>query len=128
MELKHGIPVSPGVAIGPALVLDTEWFRIPARFVANEGVEEEIRRLHEALAAAAEEARITQKLITEKVGPKFGDIFGAHVMIMGDPSFEAQLVELIRKEGFTAEYAVSRVIREHAKKLEAFGAAAKAID
>jgi len=36
METKQGIPVSPGVAIGPALVLDTEWFRIPQRLVAPE--------------------------------------------------------------------------------------------
>lgn len=128
MESKHGIPVSPGVAIGPALVLDTEWFRIPARFVASEGVAEEIRRLREALASAAQEARHTQQLISEKVGAKFGEIFAAHGMILGDPAFDAQIVDLIRQQGFTAEYAVSRVIREHAKKLESLGAAAKTID
>ena len=40
MEIKRGIPVSPGVAIGPALVLDTEWFRIPQRSVEPRQVEE----------------------------------------------------------------------------------------
>ena len=30
MESKRGIPVSPGVAIGPALVLDTEEVRLAA--------------------------------------------------------------------------------------------------
>ena len=33
MEIKRGIPVSAGVAIGPALVLDTEFYRIPQRTV-----------------------------------------------------------------------------------------------
>ena len=36
MEIKRGIAVSPGVAIGPALVLDTEGFRIPQRTIAVE--------------------------------------------------------------------------------------------
>ena len=45
MEIKRGIAVSPGVAIGPALVLDTEWFRIPQRIVEPEQVDEEIDRL-----------------------------------------------------------------------------------
>ena len=33
MEIKRGIAVSPGVAIGPALVVDTEGFRIPKRMI-----------------------------------------------------------------------------------------------
>ncbi len=56
MEIKRGIPVSPGVAIGPALVLDTELFRIPKRSIRENGIKEEVTRLHEALAAAAAEA------------------------------------------------------------------------
>ena len=51
MEIKRGIAVSPGVAIGPALVLDTEWFRIPQRFVEAEQVAAEVVRLREALEA-----------------------------------------------------------------------------
>ena len=53
MEIKRGIPVSPGVAIGPALVLDTEGFRIPQRFIEGDRAEAEILRLHEALQAGA---------------------------------------------------------------------------
>ena len=57
MEIKRGIPVSPGVAIGPALVLDTEWFRIPQRFVEGDCAAAEVARLREALAASSREAR-----------------------------------------------------------------------
>ena len=45
MEIKRGIAVSPGVAIGPALVLDTEGVRIPQRIVPAEQVEAEVARL-----------------------------------------------------------------------------------
>ena len=41
----HGIPVSPGVAIGPALVLDREGYRIERCQVDPTEVTEEITRL-----------------------------------------------------------------------------------
>ncbi len=45
MQKLQGIAVSPGVAIGEALVVDQEGFRIPRRFVARDAVEHELDRL-----------------------------------------------------------------------------------
>ena len=45
MEIKRGIAVSPGVASGPALVVDTEGYRIPKRFIERRKRKEEIARL-----------------------------------------------------------------------------------
>src|SRR5438552_1298043 len=118
MEIKRGIPVSPGVAIGPALVLDTDWFRIPQRTVAPEAVPEELRRLHEALAAAAADAREQQQTITERLGKQYGAVFGAHALLVEDPSLTREVEALIQEQLFAAEYAVSRVIRRYAKALE----------
>src|SRR5207247_496536 len=118
MEIKRGIAVSPGVAIGPALVLDTEWFRIPQRFIAGDGLAEEIRRLHQALADAAQEARDNQQAISDKLGKQYGAIFGAHALLIGDPTLGREIEGLIREHGYAAEYAVSRVIRRYAKALD----------
>jgi len=118
MEIKRGIPVSPGVAIGPALVLDTELFRIPHRSVGKDGVKEEVTRLHQALSAAAAEAREHQEAITEKLGRQYGAIFGAHALMIEDPTLAGEIESLIRDHGNAAEYAVSRVMRRHAKALE----------
>ena len=49
MEIRRGIPVSPGVAIGPVLVLDTEGVRIPHRTVPPDQVPAEIARLRAKL-------------------------------------------------------------------------------
>ena len=65
MEIKRGTAVSPGVVIGPALVLDTEGFRIPQRFVDGQGLDDEIARLRHALAAAASETRDNQQAVSE---------------------------------------------------------------
>jgi phosphotransferase system enzyme I (PtsI) len=118
MEIKRGIAVSPGVAIGPALVLDTESFRIPQRFIADNGQEEEAARLRQALRVTAAELREKQQTISSKLGRQYGAIFEAHALLIEDPTLAGEIETLIREHGFAAEYAVSRVIRRHAKTLE----------
>src|SRR6516225_12124150 len=110
MEIKRGIAVSPGVAIGPAIVLDTESFRIPQRFVDRDLLADELERLRQALAAAAAEARVHEQTIRDKVGRQYGAIFAAHALLVEDPTLTREIEDLIRQNGFAAEYAVSRVI------------------
>jgi phosphotransferase system enzyme I (PtsI) len=118
MEIKRGIPVSPGVAIGPAMVLDTEWFRIPHRSIEGDRVAEEVARLRQALVAAAAEARENQQTISDKLGRQYGAVFGAHALLIEDANLASEIEALIRDQGYAAEYAVSRVMRRYAKALE----------
>jgi phosphoenolpyruvate-protein phosphotransferase (PTS system enzyme I) len=131
MEIKRGIPVSPGVAIGPALVLDTEGFRIPRRCIQRELIPGELERLGKALRASAADARSNQKAVSAKLGQQYGAIFGAHALLVEDESLARELEALIRQQTFSAEYAVSRVMRRHAKALESIdsgGLATRAAD
>src|SRR6266851_1516936 len=131
MEIKRGIPVSPGVAIGPALVLDTEGFRIPRRCVRREQVGGELERLRKALYGSAGDARGNQQAVSAKLGQQYGAIFGAHALLIEDSSLLRELEALIREQYFSAEYAVSRVMRRHAKALESIdsgGLATRAAD
>jgi phosphotransferase system enzyme I (PtsI) len=121
MEIKRGIPVSAGVAIGPALVLDTELYRIPKRRIDPSAAGAEVERLHQALRAAAEGIRSQQREIHERLGPQYGAIFEAHALLLEDPKLTGELDGLIRTEHFAAEYAVSRVMRKYAKALEGLG-------
>jgi hypothetical protein len=61
--------VSPGVAVGPAFVLDTEGFRIPQRFIEGDRAESEFARLRASLQNAAKEARTIQVEFLGPVGP-----------------------------------------------------------
>lgn len=124
MTTWHGIPVSPGVAIGPALVLDTEGVRIPRRRVADESVPHEIARLNAALIAAGTEARRRQNEVASKHGRNIGNIFGSHAVLLEDPTLRYDLETLIRSESYSAEYAVSRHLRAKVKELEAAAAIA----
>jgi phosphotransferase system enzyme I (PtsI) len=121
MEIKRGIPVSPGVVLGPALVLDTEGVRIPRHFIAGDHAEAEVARLRQALASAAREAKERQQAISDKLGKQYGAIFGAHALLIEDPALSQEAEALIRQRGLAAEYAVSQVMRRHAKALEGLG-------
>ena len=121
MEIRRGIAVSPGVAIGPALVIDTEGVRIPHRTVSAEQVHGEIARLREGLAEAAADARETRQRITARLGPALGNIFSAQLSIFEDHQLRTQIENAIRKESYSAEYAVSRVIREYVRRYEEAG-------
>jgi phosphoenolpyruvate-protein phosphotransferase (PTS system enzyme I) len=118
MEVKRGIAVSPGVAIGPALVIDTEGIRITRRTVASEQMPAEVGLLRAALEDAAAEARETRQRITALHGPAIGNIFGAHESAFESITFRDQLENLIRAQSYSAEYAVSRFIRDYVKRME----------
>jgi len=121
MQNIRGIPVSAGVASGPALVLDVDGIRVPQRRVAPNQVEAEIARLHGALSAAAFEATQIQRDITQKLGAKYGAVFAAHAVLFEDPAFLSELDGLIRMQRFTAEYAVSKAVSDFVKTIESLG-------
>lgn len=118
MQIKRGIAVSPGVAIGPAMLLSTEWFQIPQKKIPPLQREAEAQRLRQGLKEAAEDAIRHQEVVGEKLGPSYTAILGAHVLMIEDPGLTKEAQRLILKEGFTAEQAVSRVLRQYAKMLE----------
>lgn len=119
MEIKRGIPVSPGVAIGTALIVETEGIQIPRRFIDKARANEEIERLHQAFKDAVADAHANQQAINEKLGKQYGAIFAAHALLIEDPDLIREIELLITQKSFSAEYAVSRTMRRHAKALAA---------
>ncbi|TWT82392.1 Phosphoenolpyruvate-protein phosphotransferase [Planctomycetes bacterium CA13] len=116
IELQ-GIPVSPGVAIGPALVLDADGYRIPRCLIAAQDAENEFARLGVAVDAVSERLE-TNRLETSAVaGANTGDIFAAQLQMLHDPRLHAELSRRIQTEMQSAAYAVSRVLNNYATAL-----------
>jgi phosphotransferase system enzyme I (PtsI) len=114
MQKLQGIGVSPGVAIGEALVMDTEGFRIPRRFVARDAVDDELERLNRAVAAACDEITRHRDAVSKELGEKYSAIFDAHLQMLQDSRLQSELEEMIRLRHYSPEYAVSRVLRRYA--------------
>jgi phosphotransferase system enzyme I (PtsI) len=118
MEIKIGIPVSPGVAIAPALVLDSESFRIPKRFIRKDEVEQELKRFESARKKALTEISGIREGIHSVVKEEVASIFGSHILILNDPKLIEEIREKISAKRYTPEYAVSRVFRKVIKAFQ----------
>src|SRR5580698_7808324 len=115
MQKLQGIAVSPGIAIGEALVVDQEGFRIPRRFVARDAVDHELERLASAMADAGAEIEHNRDQVREELGDQYGAIFSAHLQMLRDPRLRSELDTMIRERHYSPEYAVSRVLRRYVK-------------
>ena len=121
MLVKRGIPASPGVAIGPALVFGLQDFRIPNQFTRVDAVESEILRLRSALEHVCREISDQQMLAEEQLGPQYAAIFEAHLQMARDPKLIEDIESRIRKRRYSPEFAASLVLRKHARKLKELG-------
>jgi phosphotransferase system enzyme I (PtsI) len=115
MQKLQGIAVSPGVAVGEALVMDNEGFRIPRRFVARDAVDHELERLDRAMVGAGGEIEHNRDAVSRQLGDQYGAVFSAHLQMLRDPKLRCELEAMIRERHYSPEYAVSRALRKYAK-------------
>lgn len=116
MITKKGINASPGVAIGPALVLDTEEYRIPHRTIDPTQVPGQIRNLDAALAASCQEVGELRAAAARKLGDKTAVIFAFHEQFIADPKLRGSVVGLIERRHYTAAYAFGQVLNERQRE------------
>ena len=121
MQILQGIAVSPGVAIGEALVLDNEGFRIPRHTVARDAVDAELARLAQAIEAVTEQLHASRDAITRELGKQYGAIFDAHDQLLHDPRLRGEIEACVREQHNSPEFAVSRTINKFAKVFQQLG-------
>ncbi|MEM7263560.1 MAG: phosphoenolpyruvate--protein phosphotransferase, partial [Planctomycetota bacterium] len=117
MELKKGIPVSPGIVIGEAFVLDTEEIRIPQRFIEKDEIDAELDRFQRAISEAEASLREEIKRVGEKISVG-SQILEMHQQFLRDAVLLDEIQRGIRENQYTAEYSVSRVLNRYIKQLQ----------
>ena len=123
MDTKRGIAASPGVAVGPAYLFESEGARISRKYLMPDEVHREIERFDKALAASRREIGELGDKLRQKLGngPKASDILQIHREMLEDPKLREQVVALITNRLFTPEYAVNQILRRYGKPLEEAG-------
>ncbi len=120
MQQLDGIAVSPGVAIGEALVIDNEGFRIPRHYILREEIDGELQRFQQALQSVAGEIQQTRDSVSTQLGDQYAAIFAAHLQMLEDPRLQAEVERWIRDQQYSAEYAVSVTLRGYARAFQKF--------
>jgi phosphotransferase system enzyme I (PtsI) len=101
----RGIGVSPGIAIGPAIAVQTTLPDVPHRVVPRTQVEKEVRRLRAAVRDVKSHLNVLRKRAEVQAGADEARIFDAQILMLEDKSFIGDVEELIRKNHLTAEKA-----------------------
>ena len=104
-RMLRGVGVSPGLAYAPAVVLEWKFPVVHDRWVAAEEVEDEVRRLHDAVAAVVRSLDRLRERVLERAGLEESQIFEAQIMMAQDADFLKEVEQLIRNNLFSAETA-----------------------
>jgi len=112
MEIKKGIAVSPGIAISKAIIIDSEDYRIPRRQIDSAQKSAEIERVSSAFKSAARELTQMEDSQEQLAEGNIKDIFAVHLRFLKDKTLRKKITDLISSNLVTAEYAVSKTMRE----------------
>ncbi|HYC60161.1 MAG TPA: phosphoenolpyruvate--protein phosphotransferase [Thermoanaerobaculia bacterium] len=115
-----GVGVSPGIAIGRAVIVEkrvAQVYRIPIR---DEEVGAEVRRFNESLEKTRDELLDLKQKVSRSMGEEYAQIFEAHAMIVGDASFADKVVQKIEEEQVNAEWALAEVQEELQARFASF--------
>jgi phosphotransferase system enzyme I (PtsI) len=109
MTSLRGTGVSPGVAVGRALVVEHETGPVFRLSLTPDGREAEVLRLEQALAASAAQLEAIKQRLSLEVGAKHAYIFDAHLLMLRDPLLRDRALEVVRQESVNAEWALRTV-------------------
>lgn len=113
----RGIPGSPGVAIGKAVVLGAPRTAYAHRTIAPEEVEGEVRRYEGAVALAQQDLREMARRVADRRAES--SILEAYVLMIGDEMLAEAVRGHIQSERLCAEWAVASAIEAYAARLAA---------
>jgi phosphotransferase system enzyme I (PtsI) len=116
MVQKLGIHASPGVAIGPALLLDTEEYRIPLRTVDASQIPAQVHNLDAALESSRQEVADLRAATARKHGKEMAGIFAFHEGLIADPRLRARVAAMIQEHGYTAAFAFAQEMNRRQKE------------
>lgn len=111
MDRLTGIGVSPGLAIGRAVILTlrTEAIRFP---IPPERVDREVAALHAAREQSRQQLQDIRERVLRARGMELAAIFDAQILMLDDALFVGRAENIVRSERVNAGWAVHRAYEE----------------
>ena len=107
-----GIAVSPGVAVGRAVLWVSRDDTSPRRTLEPEEIPGEIERFRRAAQAAVAEIGETARHVKERLGSEYAGIFQAHALFLQDKAFVGPVERRIAHDAANAEWAVTQTVED----------------
>ncbi|MCK5438478.1 MAG: phosphoenolpyruvate--protein phosphotransferase, partial [Gemmatimonadetes bacterium] len=104
-RIHSGVPVSVGVAFGPAYLITPDALRVPRYPIDAPSVTREVERLEAALAKTRVDIERVQQALVSAGKKDEATIFDSHLLVLEDTEFLDQVRAQIRVAGDNVEYA-----------------------
>jgi len=115
MQIKKGIPASPGICISKVFLLETEPYFVTKHLVEPEDIHREITRFQLAVEEAIKDIQALQQRLSHTLKEKTSSIIDAHITMLRDEHINNQITKEIKENRYTAERAVTTVLKRYTK-------------
>ena len=112
-----GIPASPGIVFGKALVLKEEKIVLDTQKISEDQVEAEVARFYAGREAAVEQLNSIHQRALKSLGEEKAAIFEGHLMILEDEELEEEIIDYLRSNKVNASVAASKIIDQQVEML-----------
>ena len=112
-----GIPASPGIVFGKALVLKEEKIVLDTQKIKDSQIENEIARFYAGRDAAVEQLNSIKDRAYQSLGEEKAAIFEGHLMILEDEELEEEIIDYLRSNHVNAAVAANVVIDQQVAML-----------
>ena len=108
--LLKGIPASPGICHGPAMLFSQGQIDVPSYSISEEEIESETKRLEEALLATRTEIVNIREQVSQSLGEGEALIFEAHLMVLEDNALITEIIQYINQNKKNIEHCFNEVV------------------
>jgi phosphotransferase system enzyme I (PtsP) len=108
-----GLAASPGFGRGKAFVMEPRMELTAIKKQRATNPEREVERFRGAVERGIEQITVVKSRMSGLISQEEGAIFDVYRLILEDPAIIQQVEDQIRKEGYTAEYAVRIVFEQY---------------
>ncbi len=107
-----GIGVSPGIAIGEVLVLRENEMCAFRLHLAEDRIENEIKRLDRAVKSSKEQLKKIRNKAALSLGEDHAYLFDAQLLLLDDEMLIGKTLQVIKKEKVNSEWALEHTLKE----------------
>ena len=116
-QIFKGTAVSPGIAIGPVLLLYADEHIIRKRRIRPEDVAGEIARFEASLLKTRQQIQGIRNQLAASIGEADASIFDAHLLLLEDTSLIESVKEHLQSRLVNVDYAYEQVVRSYTRKM-----------
>lgn len=110
--LLKGIPVSEGIAVGKAWIVESLWDEAVKISLPEGKIDHELERYKNAMREASIQLGECRDRVQKEIGLEEAEIFNAHLAILKDPFFQKEIPDLISNKKQNSEFLLKIGIEE----------------